>query len=314
MINIEFKSVIELIRAFPDEQTCINHLTELRWNGVAVSPFDETSTVYVCKGNKYRCRNTGKYFNVRTGTMFDNTKVELQKWFLAIWLVTNHKKGISSIQLSKDIAVTQKTAWFMLQRIRNCFGIENTDNTLTGVVEVDETFVGGKSANFHQYQRKLNKKTIGNVSTYTGYKHKIPVVGFLQRDGKVITRVIKHAHGVILKPMVKTFINKAATLVTDGFGGYHGLDLHFDKHVIINHGKGEYAVGEFSTNSIEGFWALLKRSIFGIYHNVSPKHLVKYVDETTFRFNTRKVTDGLRFSYILHNSNKRLTYKTLIAK
>jgi transposase-like protein len=127
MINQDFNSIIDLLKAFPDEQTCIDHLTQLRWNDNIVSPFDPASKVYTCKGNKYRCKNTGKYFNARTSTLFDNTKVALQKWFLAIWIVTSHKKGISSIQLSKDIDVTQKTAWFMLQRIRNCFGDEKAE-------------------------------------------------------------------------------------------------------------------------------------------------------------------------------------------
>ena len=125
MINIEFNSIGELIASFPDEQTCINHLEQLRWNGNVVSPFDETSKVYKCAGNKYKCKNTGKYFNVRTSTLFDNTKIELQTWFIAIHLITKHKRGISSLQLSKDLHITQKTAWFMLQRLRNYFGMEN---------------------------------------------------------------------------------------------------------------------------------------------------------------------------------------------
>ncbi|MCP4123369.1 MAG: transposase, partial [Bacteroidetes bacterium] len=113
MINQDFNTILELLQAFPDEQTCINHLEALRWNGNVVSPFDPSSKVYNCKGNKYKCKETGKYFNVKTSTLFDNTKVALQKWFLAIWLVTSHKKGISSLQLHRDIGVTQKTAWFM---------------------------------------------------------------------------------------------------------------------------------------------------------------------------------------------------------
>ncbi len=128
MINRDFDSIIELLLTFKDEQTCIDHLTELRWNGDIGSPFDATSKVYVCKGNKYKCKNTGKYFNVKTGTMFDNTKIKLPKWFCAIYLITSHKKGISSLQLSKDIKVTQKTAWHMLQRIRSCYGIDNDEN------------------------------------------------------------------------------------------------------------------------------------------------------------------------------------------
>jgi transposase-like protein len=128
MINKDFNSVVELIKTFPDEQSCIDHLEDIRWANGIISPFDSVSKVYKCKDNKYKCKNTGKYFNVKTNTLFDNTKVALQKWFLAIWLVTSHKKEISSLQLSKDIDVTQKTAWFMLQRIRACFGISDDDN------------------------------------------------------------------------------------------------------------------------------------------------------------------------------------------
>ncbi|ASB96577.1 ISSpo8 transposase [Streptococcus equi subsp. equi] len=125
MMTFEFTSLFDLQTAFPTEQACINHLENITWGDVVISPFDATSKVYKCKGNKYRCKNTGKYFTVKTGTLFDNTKIKLQKWFMAIWLVTSHKRGISSVQLSKEIAVTQKTAWFMLQRIRKCFGSEN---------------------------------------------------------------------------------------------------------------------------------------------------------------------------------------------
>lgn len=307
MINIEFNSILELIRAFPNEETCIKHLEQLRWPVKVVSPFDEESTVYVCKGNKYRCRNTGKYFNVRTATLFDNTKVELQKWFLAIWLVTSHKKGISSLQLAKDVNVTQKTAWFMLQRIRNCFGIENTDTKLDGIVEVDETFIGGKAANKSKAIRAKKAKEGGR-----GYTDKIAVAGFVQRGGKTIVRVIGVANGLVLKPLVRTYLEIGTTLVTDGFGGYKDLGMEYP-HIIINHAKDEYAKGIYSTNTVEGFWSLLKRSIYGIYHSVSPKHLSKYVDETTFRYNTRKASESLRFNYLLANSNKRLTYKTLIA-
>ena len=127
MINTEFKSILELVKAFPNEQKCIDYLDQRRWKGNVVSPFDPESKVYKCAGNKYRCKNTGKYFNVRTATLFDNTKVELQKWFIAIYMITGHSQGISSVQLAKDLNVTQKTAWFMAHRIRNCFGIEDGD-------------------------------------------------------------------------------------------------------------------------------------------------------------------------------------------
>jgi len=198
MINNHFKSVIELLAAFPDEQTCINHLTELRWNGNIISPFDSNSKVYVCKDNKYRCKNTGKYFNVRTATLFDNTKVELRKWFLAIYIVTSHKKGISSLQLSKDIDVTQKTAWFMLQRIRNCFGFDESIKS-ENEVEIDETYVGGEVKN-----RSTEKRAeFHSRGRQTGMNDKTPVLGILERNGNVKGFVLNKAYGETIKPINK---------------------------------------------------------------------------------------------------------------
>lgn len=194
MINTEFKSVIELIKAFPDQQTCINHLEQMRWNDNVVSPFDETSKVYKCAGNKYKCKNTGKYFNVCTATLFDNTKIELQTWFLAIFLITAHKKDISSLQLSRGLNITQKTAWFLLHRIHNCFGIEpqenDDDNKLGGEGEkiaVDETFVGGKNKNRHADKKIEN-------SQGRSFKDKTPFIGIIQN---ATTKTIVRQHKII---------------------------------------------------------------------------------------------------------------------
>lgn len=190
MINRDFNSILELMQAFPDEQSCIVHLEDLRWNGYVISPFDSTSKVYKCKNNRYRCAKTGKYFNVKTGTLFDNTKIPLRKWFLAIWLITSHKKGISSVQLAKDIDVTQKTAWFMLQRIRKCFGIEN-DNHLDNDVEIDETYIGGKNKN-----RDSCKKVEQSQGRST--KDKIPVVGMVERKGKLNAKQVDNVQALSL--------------------------------------------------------------------------------------------------------------------
>lgn len=307
MFNENIKSIIDLVKAFPTEQSCINHLEITRWNGNIISPFDSASKVYRCKDNKYQCKNTGKYFNVKTGSMFDNSKIDLQRWFMAIWLVTSHKKGISSLQLHRDINVTQKTAWFMLQRIRNCFGM-TTDDKMNGTIEVDETFIGGDNKNKSNSKRKeLHAK--GNQ---TGGNHMKPVLGILERDGNVKGIVIDKAIGKEIKPHLYDNIANTATVVTDGFGGYSGINKSFSAHQIVYHNKSQYVNGIYHTNSVEGFWSLLKRGIYGIYHSVSPKHLQKYVDEFSYRYNTRKTTECDRFNNLLSNMNNKLTYKTLI--
>jgi transposase-like protein len=301
MINADFKSIIELLNAFPDEQTCINHLTELRWNGNVISPFDSTSKVYICKDNKFRCKNTGKYFNVRTATLFDNTKIELKKWFLAIYIVTSHKKGISSLQLSKDIDVTQKTAWFMLQRIRNCFGFEAT---LDNEVEADETYMGGKNKNRHS-----NKKV--EFAQGRSIKDKVPVFGMIERNGKLIAKKVKDTTSETLTSEAVKSIKESAKVYTDEWLGYRGIGKIYN-HNIVKHNENQYVNGRIHTNTIEGFWSLLKRGIFGIYHFTSKKHLQKYVDEFVFRYNTRDELTASRFNAMLSNTEYRLTYKSLI--
>lgn len=303
MINTNFKSILDLIKAFPDEQTCINHLETLRWNGNVVSPFDETSKVYKCKDNKYRCKNTGKYFNVKTNTIFDNTKLGLQKWFLAIYIVTSHKKGISSLQLGRDLDITQKSAWFMLQRIRKCFGIEN-ENELDNEVEADETYIGGKNKNRHSYKKVENSQ--GRSS-----KDKTSVVGMVEREGKLNAKAVENVKHETLSREIINNVKESAKLYTDEWLGYKGLERIYD-HSIVKHNQSQYVVGRIHTNTIEGFWSLLKRGIVGIYHFTSKKHLQKYVDEFVFRYNTRNHSTENRFNLLLSNLENRLTYKTLI--
>ena len=298
MFNEEVKSILQLLQAFPDEQSCIDHLETLRWNGNVISPFDSTSKVYNCKGNKYKCKNTGKYFNVKTNTIFDNTKMPLQKWFLAIWLVTSHKKGISSLQLGRDLDITQKSAWFMLQRIRNCFGLDN--DQMDGEIEADETYVGGKNANRH-----ADKKVKGTTDD------KVPVLGMVQRGGNVSAKKVSDTtYNTLSKEIIKN-VKEGAKLYTDEWPSYKKMKRVYD-HKVVKHSRKQYVKGRVHTNTIEGFWSLLKRGIFGIYHFASKKHLQLYVDEFVFRYNTRKITESERFNLLLGNIENRITYKELI--
>ncbi len=301
----EFSSIFDLLKAFPTEQSCIDHLERLMWNGNVVSPFDATSKVYKCAGNKYKCKTTGKYFNVRTGTIFDNTKIPLQKWFLALYVFSSHKKGISSHQLARDISVTQKSAWFLLHRLRYAFDHPNFKAMLGIEVEIDESFVGGKNKNRH-----ANKKV--ENSQGRSHKDKTPVLGMIQRDGNLITVVVPDTKQDTIEPIIHTHVEKGANVYTDEWHAYNNLGENYN-HSRVNHGAKEYVNHMACTNSIENFWSHLKRGIDGIYHWVSKDHLQSYVDEFTLRFNTRKYNTQGRFDLILAGvAGKKLTYETLI--
>lgn len=313
MINLEFSSVIELVKAFPTQEICIAHLEALRWNGSVISPFDAMSKVYKCKGNKYKCKNTGKYFNVCTSTLFDNTKIELPTWFLAIYLITGHKKGISSLQLAKDLNVTQKTAWFMNHRIRNCFGLDkigSDDDKMGGegvVIEVDETVIGGKVKNMSNKKRRIITE---DRSARTN--NKTVVLGYLERGNHLRLQVVKS--GDFVPDLVMSNVDTTSVLMTDTANTYVKIGQNFAHHGVVDHGKKEYGRGAYYTNGIEGCFSLLDRMIIGIYHSVSPKHLQKYLNEHAFRYNSKAVREDTRFKLMLSNMENRLTYKTLIKK
>lgn len=303
MLDTNFKSIMDIMQAFPTEQACIDYLEEMRWGGEVKSPYDPSSKVYRCKGNKFKCKNTGKYFTVRTKTLFDSSNLPLIKWFLAIWMVTCHKKGVASCQLARDINVTQKTAWFMLHRIRKCFGIEN-DSELDNEVEVDETFVGGKNKNRHR-DKKVEK------CQGRSFRDKTPVVGMIERGGKAVTRVVPNTRQNTLTPIVLGNVNTNAKLYSDEWEGYNRLkDIY--NHDFVNHGKGIYVSGNVYTNTVEGFWSIIKRGIIGIYHYISRKYMQMYMDEYTFRYNTRHMTQHERFSLLLSNTNYPVSYKELV--
>lgn len=306
VFDTNIKSMFDLQKAFPDEQACIDYLEHIIWAGTPVSPFDSESKVYKCSNNRYKCKNTGKYFNIKTKTFLENTKIPLQKWLFALWIITSYKKGISSVQLAKTIGVTQKSAWFMAQRIRACFGIEN-NNELEGVVEADESFFGGKNKNRHK-DKKVPQ------SQGRSFKDKTPVLGMLQRGGKLNAFVVANTQRLSIQPLIKQFVKPNTQLISDEWHGYTGLNSTYN-HNIVNHAKKEYVNlvdNTIHSNTIEGVWGIMKRSYNGIYNWWSKKHMQKYVDEFVYRYNMRQHPDSDKFNWLLANSGVRTKYKDLI--
>ena len=290
--------IFSFMAAFPDEESCIEYLEKMRWNGNVVSPFDITSKVYKCKSHKYRCKNTGRYFDVKTGTVFANTKLPLQYWLYAMSLFISHKRGVSSCQLARDLGVTQKTAWNMLHKIREYMECEN-NHELSGTVEIDETFVGGKNKNRHR-DKKVEK------CQGRSFKDKVPVFGILERGGKVVAKVVPNTQAKTLIPIIREYVRKDSIVNTDGWE-YTGLDDDYGQ-MSVDHEKHFYGLtyatddGELvtiSTNGIENVWSHFKRMILGTYYRVSRKHMQRYVDECMFRFNTRHYSDSQRLDLLL---------------
>ncbi len=307
-----FKNLYELISKMPTEQACREYLAAQRWpDGKAVCPFCECDKCYTILGGKrYKCSNKDckKQFSVTVGTVFECSNIPLSKWFVAVYIITGHKKGISSHQLARDIGVTQKSAWFMLHRIREITSRKVTEK-LKGIVEIDEVYIGGKNA----YKHKKVRDEINKLGT--GYMNKVGVMGLLERDGEVRLKVIGlENQGIYIKPIIRSNVSNKAFLVTDGFGGYKDLHKEFNGHEIINHSQDEFVRGFYHTNSIEGFFSQLKRGLYGIYHSVSTKHLQSYCNEFAYRYNTRDLKDAERFTLSLRNVSGRLSHKTLIAR
>jgi len=306
---MKFKSLIELFDTFKTEEQCREYLIQQRWNGKPVCPYcGYTEKAYIIEnGKRFKCGNKEcrKKYSVTVGTFFENSNIPLRKWFAAMYVITAHKKGISSLQLSRDIDVHQKTAWFMLHRIRGMVA-NKAPEILEGVVQVDETFVGGKNKNRHQHKKVAYSQGRSMVD-------KTPVLGAIEVGGKVSATVLQDTTKESIQPVINDLVKPGSLMVTDDWHAYKGLNVSYS-HIVINHTDGEYVRGAFDTNSIENFWSLFKRGIVGIYHNVSTKHLQAYVDEFAYRFNSRKDNDQFRFSDTLTKTEGRLKYKDLTAK
>jgi len=301
-------SLYEFFQKFPNEESSRVYFESQRWNGKTVCPHCGSETVSECKDHKpmpYRCKSCRKHFSVRTGTVLAESRLPLHKWMMAMYMLTTARKGISSVQMAKELGVTQKTAWFLAQRIRECWmgNDGNKGNHSGSTVEVDETFIGGKEKNKH-YSKKTNagRGTVGKVA----------VIGAKNRNGGVVAKPIANTKGYTLQSFIRENVEYGATVITDSFTGYNGLGTDFDHHS-VNHSAGEYVRDQAHTNGIESFWALLKRGHYGIYHYMSTKHLHRYVNEFSYRHNTREHgTMDFISSTIERSVGKRIKYVDLI--
>ena len=301
----KFDSLFDLMDAFPDEQACIDHLRAIRWRDGEFCPHCGSMRIYHFSDRKtFKCGDCRDRFSIKVGTIFEDTKLPLRKWFMAIWMITNHPKGIASTTLAKDLKITQKSAWFVMHRLRHAARTKSFNAPLKGVVEGDTTFVGGKEKNKHAKDR--------TGGTQGGAGKEI-VFGILERDGELRTAHVEDAKGVTLKGHVHRNVAAGSTMMTDEDRAFKGLGRDYFHHT-VNHSAGEY-VRHFCihVNGIESVWALLKRQIVGIHHWVSPQHLSRYLDEMTWRFNRRDMVVTDRMNDLFASVEGRLKYRELIA-
>ena len=301
------ESLQEAIVYFSSPDNCREYLVAHRWpDGVICPRCGSKAVLFQAKYNRWQCgsKHALRQFTAKTGTIFEDSPLGLDKWLTAMWQVVNCKNGISSYEVHRAIKVTQKTAWFMDHRIRLALTM-GTINKLSGQIEADETFIGGKARNMHKWVR--DEKITG-----TGGKDKTAVLGIMERGGKVVTKVIDNTKKKTLQKEVREHALAGSALFTDSLKSYEGLDEF--QHEVVDHALA-YVDGEIHTNGLENFWSLLKRGLKGTYVSVEPYHLFRYLDEQGYRFNNRWMTDGQRFSMAVRQIvGKRLTWDQLTGK
>jgi transposase-like protein len=313
----EPKSLQEAIVYFSNPDNCIDYLALRRWpDGRVTCPscgsdkvkFNPNRRLWQCSSHHAK-----RQFSIKVGTIMEDSAITLDKWLMAMWMVTNCKNGVSSYEIARDVKVTQKSAWFMLHRIRLAMQDENFGSKFGGEVEADETFIGGKARNMHKsvYERRI-------TGMGQSFRDKTIVMGILERGGRIRTHVIPDRQKETLQPIIRQHVAAGAALFTDEMGGYKGLHEEY-AHEIIDHAQ-EYVKGRVHTNGLENFWSLLKRGLKGTYVAVEPFHLFRYLDEQVFRFNNRatkenKIADADRFDMAVRNIlGKRLTFAALTGK
>ena len=302
------KTLIKAIEFFADPDNALQYLAAKRWPDGVTCPYCEAGEpMFLSTRRIWKCRKCRTQFSVKVGTIFEDSPLSLGKWLTAVWLISNCKNGVSSYEIARDLGITQKSAWFMLHRIRDAMQDTQTGSKLSGEVEVDETFIGGKARNMHRTKRE-------RVITGTGGKDKIVVMGILERGGNVRAMVVDNRRKKELQKQVREHVEAGTAIFSDELKSYDGLSADY-QHAVINHAV-EYVNGKVHTNGMENFWSLLKRGLHGTYISVEPFHLFRYIDEQAFRYNNREdMADGDRFALACSKiAGKRLTWNKLTGK